>query len=324
MAICNRLSIKQFSLLAHSAGAIYALAAALKLPSRIRGRVHLLAPWIPPSQMAPIPGTPSPSANGGTLPRSQRFLRHIPTPFLRLSNASFMSGVARGANQKTPSSKSRKSVDNSPRPSVSQSERSTNPFRSRRSSTTDKMAIKPSTPNLGDMVSVPSDHDIAAAVLSAGSGTISSLHPPTDGPLPRTPTRPSNVSSSAARQRAYDAALTPRLWELATRNSNPAADLIVCLERHQAIGYRYADVPREVVIHHGAKDTRVPLENVRIMLQRKGMQKAELQVLEGEGHGLMGSAGVMTSVLSEVAGEWERGVDGRLRVGTGASVESFV
>ncbi|GFP56071.1 hypothetical protein TASIC1_0006024100 [Trichoderma asperellum] len=50
-AICQTLRISKFSLMAHSAGAIYALATALRMPQHIRGKIHLLAPWIPPSQM---------------------------------------------------------------------------------------------------------------------------------------------------------------------------------------------------------------------------------------------------------------------------------
>jgi len=63
------------------------------------------------------------------------------------------------------------------------------------------------------------------------------------------------------------------------------------------------DVTRAVVIHHGAKDTRVPVENVRWL--GKMMRRCEVRVLEGEGHGLMASAGVMGGVLTEMAGEWE-------------------
>ncbi|KAF4996134.1 hypothetical protein FDECE_12558, partial [Fusarium decemcellulare] len=42
-AICQALKITKFSILAHSAGAIYALATALRMPQHIRGRIHLLA-----------------------------------------------------------------------------------------------------------------------------------------------------------------------------------------------------------------------------------------------------------------------------------------
>ena len=39
--ICNHLGITKFSLLAHSAGAIYALATALRMPQQIRGQLRL-------------------------------------------------------------------------------------------------------------------------------------------------------------------------------------------------------------------------------------------------------------------------------------------
>ena len=77
----------------------------------------------------------------------------------------------------------------------------------------------------------------------------------------------------------------------------------MCLERRSEIGFRYADVSKEMVIHHGAKDTRVPVENVTWLAGR--MRRAELRVLEDEGHGLMASAGVMANVLGEVGREWE-------------------
>lgn len=35
------------------------------------------------------------------------------------------------------------------------------------------------------------------------------------------------------------------------------------------------------------------------------MKKCEVRVLEGEGHGLMASAAVMSSVLVEISKEWE-------------------
>lgn len=35
------------------------------------------------------------------------------------------------------------------------------------------------------------------------------------------------------------------------------------------------------------------------------MRRCEVRILEGEGHGLMASAGVMGGVLEEMAREWE-------------------
>lgn len=44
--VLDKLNIDQCSIMAHSAGAPYALAFANKFPERIRGDVCLLAPWV--------------------------------------------------------------------------------------------------------------------------------------------------------------------------------------------------------------------------------------------------------------------------------------
>jgi pimeloyl-ACP methyl ester carboxylesterase len=105
------------------------------------------------------------------------------------------------------------------------------------------------------------------------------------------------------RQRAFDERLTFAIWDRATTNANPATDLIVCLETKQTIGFRYEDINRPVVIHHGSKDSRVPVDNVRWL--GKLMRKCEVRILEGEQHGLMASAQVMGNVLTEMARDWE-------------------
>jgi hypothetical protein len=45
------------------------------------------------------------------------------------------------------------------------------------------------------------------------------------------------------------------------------------------------------------------VENVKWL--GKMMRRCEVRILEGEGHGLMASAGVMGGVLMEIAKEWE-------------------
>lgn len=104
------------------------------------------------------------------------------------------------------------------------------------------------------------------------------------------------------RQSAYDERLTFAIWDRATAHANPATDLIVCLETKQTIGFRYEDINRPVVIHHGSKDSRVPVDNVRWL--GKLMRKCEVRILDGEQHGLMASAQVMGNVLTEMAEDW--------------------
>lgn len=142
-----------------------------------------------------------------------------------------------------------------------------------------------------------------------------------------------NTLADKERQMTYDTRLTHAIWDLATSGANPAVDLLVCLERRHTIGFRYVDITRAVVIHHGSKDTRVPVDNVRWL--GKTMRRCEVRVLEGEGHGLMASAAVMGGVLMEIAREWDdwmkvtgstggtKGEGGRRTLRERASVQAF-
>ncbi|TVY87974.1 hypothetical protein LAWI1_G006841 [Lachnellula willkommii] len=293
-AICQALKITKFSILAHSAGAIYALATALRMPQHIRGRIHLLAPWIPPSQLNAFGGqTASPPTN--SIPTSQRILRALPTPILKAANSSFMSATSSSITSSLPKS----------------------PRRKRRSANRDTPALT-------------SKSTVALAVDKENHGRNSTIYPdPSEkSALARAANNPEDPNNEAAilaaaasnlaekeRQTTYDTRLTHAIWELATTGANPAVDLLVCLERNHTIGFRYVDITRAVVIHHGSKDTRVPVDNVRWL--GKTMKRCEVRVLEGEGHGLMASAAVMGGVLMEIAREW----DDWMKV-TGASTTS--
>ncbi|KAI9827510.1 MAG: hypothetical protein M1832_004860 [Thelocarpon impressellum] len=263
-AICQVLKVGKFSILAHSAGAIYALATALRMPQHIRGRIHLLAPWIPPSQMSVIGMQESPPA--GAVPTSQRILRALPTPVLKVANSSFMSATSSSITSSLPKSPRRK-----------------------RKPGRDASAPAPGREAKDGELVLPTDSELSSnpsppAMASVEGGTAQTL-------------------STRERQATYDGRLTSSIWALATANANPAVDLLVCLERRQPIGFRYVDITRAVVIHHGSRDSRVPVENVRWLA--KTMRRCEVRVLEGEGHGLMASAVVMGGVLTEIAREWE-------------------
>ncbi|KAI1918581.1 hypothetical protein LOZ58_003535 [Ophidiomyces ophidiicola] len=277
--ICNHLKITKFSMLAHSAGAIYALATALRMPQHIRGRLHLLAPWIPPSQMSgmgshkdPLPAT--------ALPYTQRILRALPTPILKVANSRFMTTTSASVSTSLPKNRKSKRLN-----LLSREKESSPPAEADVSPGPEPGKPTPLTPlprSSHDVVSRaasdPSDPNAESAVLAA-------------------------ATAERERQSDYDNRLTHAIWELATANANPAVDLLVCLERRQTIGFRYNDISRSVVIHHGSKDTRVPVDNVRWL--GKTMRRCEVRVLEGEGHGLMASAKVMGNVLMEMAKEWE-------------------
>jgi pimeloyl-ACP methyl ester carboxylesterase len=283
--ICNYLGITKFSLLAHSAGAVYALAAALRLPQHIRGRLHLMAPWIPPSQMTGIGNSRTELVPAANVPYSQKLLRILPASFLKAANSSFLN--ARSASlSKSPRSKSSKNRSGGP-------EALESPFRNATVATWDKEYTPSSKTGATSSASIENHDATSNGNLMHGIGAATG--------------KPSGQSATASnatlRQSSYDERLTQSIWELATLNANPAVDLLICLERRQPIGFRYFDITRSVVIHHGSKDTRVPVDNVRWL--GKMMRRCEVRILEGEGHGLMANASVMGAVLGEVAKEWE-------------------
>lgn len=255
--ICQALKITKFSIMAHSAGAIYALATALRMPGHIRGKIHLLAPWIPPSQMQATTTFPNGDSAGGktaTVPTSQRILRALPTPILKAANSSFVSATSSSLTTSLPRTKASKK---------------------RASERREKQLAAAPTP-----APAADDEEMQQPVLS-----------------------PEDIAAAEKeRQSSYDERLTSAIWVLSTRNANPAVDLLVCLERMRPVGFRYVDITRAVVIHHGAKDTRVPVQNVEWL--GRAMRRCEVRVLREEGHGLMASARVMGEVLDEIATEW--------------------
>jgi pimeloyl-ACP methyl ester carboxylesterase len=283
-AICQTLKITKFSILAHSAGAIYALATALRMPQHIRGRIHLLAPWIPPSQMN-VFGAQVASPPTNSIPTSQRILRALPTPILKAANSSFMSATSSSITSSLPKSQrrsKRKSTTGRDTPAPSGRGTVTPGLDKENHGRNSTIYPDPSGPGALDRAAKdPIDPNSEAAILAAAASTL----------------------ADKERQMTYDTRLTHAIWDLATSGANPAVDLLVCLERRHTIGFRYVDITRAVVIHHGSKDTRVPVENVRWL--GKTMRRCEVRVLEGEGHGLMASAAVMGGVLMEIAREWE-------------------
>ncbi|KAJ9149109.1 Alpha beta hydrolase fold family [Pleurostoma richardsiae] len=359
-AICQALKITKFSILAHSAGAIYALATALRMPQHIRGRIHLLAPWIPPSQMSVFGAsaqTPLPPTNA--IPTSQRILRALPTPILKAANSSFMTATSSSITSslpKTPRRNRKKGgggrdrdstatkgngrttpsgIDNKENHQGGKATADAAPIPANDLNATEEMdRIRP------DGTSPTGTSPLGSAVSQAkngygigGNGGASKGHRKTASSASAAHARQEAAILAAAadaladkeRQMTYDTRLTHAIWDLATTGANPAVDLLVCLERRHTIGFRYVDITRPVVIHHGSRDTRVPVENVKWL--GKTMRRCEVRVLEGEGHGLMASATVMGGVLMEISREWEdwaratgagghnRGRDGERRKG---------
>ena len=276
--MCNHLKVTKFSLLAHSAGAIYALATALRIPQHIRGRIHLLAPWIPPSQLSSI-GSQKDPVPTNAVPYSQKILRALPTSLLKVANSGFLSATSASITGNLTKSPRRK------RKGAAKDIGTTG-------GTDDPGVVEARIVQQGEDLKALQDAKAPVVSDELNSKTATAKR---ETSVP--------VSQDLERQMDYDSRLTHRIWELATTNANPAVDLLTCLERRQDIGFRYVDITRAVVVHHGSKDTRVPVDNVRWLGNL--MRRCEVRVLEGEGHGLMASATVMGNVLMEIAKEWD-------------------
>ncbi|KIX04993.1 uncharacterized protein Z518_05865 [Rhinocladiella mackenziei CBS 650.93] len=306
--ICNSLEITRFSLLAHSAGAIYALATALKMPQYIRGRIHLMAPWIPPSQMpkgAALGPDSQPIAN---LPLTHKILSVLPAQILKVANSRFLTATSASVDAKPLKGKKNKNLENfeatldypfhdlnedSPFPKAVPDVEPPHPPTATPGRARSVSCYQANNESLGmqaTLAKTPSP-DSRRQTQSSAKQPPSVFQPMSPRLTPE------------ARHALYNQTLTHRIWALATHNANPAIDLVVCLERRKTIGFRYPEVTRSVVIHHGTRDTRVPLDNVRWL--QSVMKRCELRVLEDEGHGLMASASAMATVLGEIAKEWE-------------------
>jgi pimeloyl-ACP methyl ester carboxylesterase len=301
-AICQSLEITRFSLLAHSAGAIYALATALRMPQYVRGRIHLLAPWIPPSQMPKGAMDSQPVAN---LPFSHKILSVLPAQILKVANSRFLTATSASVDTKPlRTGKKQKHLEAFDAP------------------LDDPFTDLPNSPSFANLTpgkgyerpqTAATTRSRSVSCYQANNETLGLQSTQVKSPVTesrRQGRQPASISrpmsprlSAEARRALYNQALTHRIWALATQNANPAIDLVVCLERRKPIGFRYPEVTRSVVIHHGSKDTRVPVDNVK-WLQR-AMKRCELRILDGESHGLMASATAMATVLEEIAKEWQ-------------------
>ncbi|KXX78376.1 hypothetical protein MMYC01_206011 [Madurella mycetomatis] len=266
--------------------------------------------------------TPLPPTNA--IPTSQRILRALPTPILKAANSSFMTATSSSITSSLPKQK-RAKRDKKSSAAAKDRENKDQP-KGMAHALENKENLHQTDSLSKELPHLPADEDMDRVRPSGASPTGTTGHSngighghrrsssSNQGLLRRNSQREERTLSTAAslansqladreRQELYDNRLTHAIWQLATTGANPAVDLLVCLERRHTIGFRYVDITRPVVIHHGSRDTRVPVDNVRWL--GKTMRRCEVRVLEGEGHGLMASAQVMGGVFMEISREWE-------------------
>lgn len=287
------------------------------MPQHIRGKIHLLAPWIPPSQINVIGGgsqNPLPPTNA--IPTSQKILRALPTPILKVANSNFMAATSSSITSSLPKQKRAKRdkkkdksslgiIENkdSDRPATSSGIIHTSSAATAEGADENMDRIRPTITNSNKGIGGSNGHKHTRSKSTNLAGIDENHTPSRHSTLSDSDIAAALALAERERQQQYDHRLTHAIWQLATTGANPAVDLLVCLERRHTIGFRYVDITRPVVIHHGSRDARVPVENVKWL--GKMMRRCEVRILEGEGHGLMASAQVMGGVLMEVSREWE-------------------
>ncbi|RIA83298.1 Alpha/Beta hydrolase protein [Glomus cerebriforme] len=72
--LCQLMEIPKFFIMAHSAGAPYALACAMKIPQRLQGTIYLVSPWV-----------------STTVANNFKWLQYVPTPIIKLTNSAGIS-----------------------------------------------------------------------------------------------------------------------------------------------------------------------------------------------------------------------------------------
>ncbi|KAG0292851.1 hypothetical protein BGZ98_002436 [Dissophora globulifera] len=87
--MANGFNIQKFSLMGHSCGAIYAMACALRLKSRVVGTVWLMSPWV-----------------HLTLAKRMKWIKHVPTTLLKSQSTASLLYKSLSVGAKEPLSKS--------------------------------------------------------------------------------------------------------------------------------------------------------------------------------------------------------------------------
>lgn len=319
--VLDQLQIRRFSVIAHSAGAPYALATSLRLNDRVHGSINLLAPWV-------IGSDESLSKT------SYRWLRFIPSSVLKTAQAAEWKMQSWKLGK--PLSLTSNGIGFDPEAPVSH-EDATSPV----------FASALSSQQLEHCSDNDDDHGFLQPPLSRTVSPDASTPPAKDAnavPLRKLSkgflnsvrfAQPSNDSSSIARRTqavrrssSFSAASTMRRSEASSgvgvRSAEPniklgtallrashaeslkggTSDLITILGRtSKSAGFSYSEVERPVKVWHGLKDEKISLNTV-LELERT-MQDCQVTVIPEADHSLMTNVPVFRKVLDSIAGEWK-------------------
>ena len=285
--VMDQLAIDRFSLLAHSAGAPYALATALRLSQRIVGPIQLLAPW---------------ASNSVDGLGAYRYLRFIPSAVIKgVHEAEWkLQSLLLG---KPPSIVHEPVGYNRNAPVSSSSPPASSPDLSpvRSTSATFLAGLWRKSPSIGarddDSASIRS---VSTTLLRSSTRSPKSSPPPApSSSTASTPTRRRRLSLHSTRKTNSTAPSPPSSVILtgailangllrasyAESMSGGTGDLMMVLSGSWGFDYREIDCSSKVWI--GEKDDRITMSSIRAM--QRGLKDCEVKVVKGADHGLMTS-----------------------------------
>lgn len=307
----DQLELRTFSLLAHSAGAPYALAVALAMPDRVVGAIHLLAPWL--------------SVSGESLAGAYKYLRYVPTSVIKTAQAAEWKMQAwRLGKPPTPVSHSAVGYDHradklSIAPSLSPSH--TNGARIPRSGSHLELKQTSTATSLEEREMGRTTPD--GSVFGAGPRQRSSFYAadafvtpprpsssmrghltPTSSARPAALARRASSDSQASALESPTSALSPRssssgdgLANALLRASHAeslrgsTSDLLVILERTAKPESSYTRLTQGVKVWQGDKDDRISLSSVKAL--ETTLKDCRVKVVAGADHSLMTSESLL-------------------------------
>lgn len=330
--VLDQLGIDKFSIVAHSAGAPYALASSLRLEARICGSIQLLAPWVI---------SPTESAAG-----SYKWLKFVPAGVIKTAQAAEWKMQAwrlgkmpklqtQGVGFDPRAPLSSQTTSTSPifadfqesfgedAEAIHGARRSPSPSYYRGATTSSVVQSEYGDEEDASYITTPTQdrflrtsHDTAPYARTRGD--VNKAPPPlarkASSSTNHTSARSSgpglSVSQSSGGLKGPKVDLGTALMRASHAESlkGGTSDLLTILQRNgRAAGVSYADVERPVSVWHGLKDEKISLPNV--MTLESIMPNCKVNVIPGADHSLMTNVPVFVQVMKAIASEWQTDVN---------------
>lgn len=322
--VLDQLGVSRCSILAHSAGAPYALASSLRLADRVHGSIQLLAPWV---------GSASESTAN-----AYKWLKFVPSGVIKTAQAAEwrVQGWRLGKLPKMQA----QPVGFDPRAPLSSESTASSPIfaeysmRLTTENQEDHLSSRTPSPSLlsesdhcGDFslgetartatfLSTSAQTRIRKASFDANAGL--SSPPCVETPSTRlvrkvstsskaTPTAPTSIRSHRTTPRAAaELDLGTALMRASHAESlkGGTSDLLTILQKNsKGADFAYSEIARPVKVWHGLKDDKISLQSV--MALETLIPNCTVHAIPGADHSLMTNVAVFIQVLQCIAGEWD-------------------